>query len=1028
MRAMETLYILDGMALMYRAFYAFINAPMRTSAGLNTSAMFGFTNTVLSLIEKESPTHIVACLDPSGPTFRHEQYPEYKANRQAMPKELRDSIPWIIEILKAMRIPVVRVPGFEADDLIGTFTRLADERGDMHAYMVSLDKDLGQLLSPTCSFHKPGKKGADFEVIHQADFLAEWGISEPRQIIDILALMGDASDNIPGVPGVGAVTARKLVAQFGSVQNMLEHTADIKGKLREKIETNAANARLSYELATIRRDAPLPISITDCARVGYDIPALRAIFAQLEFRGLDKRLGAAAPDDLFAAAAAATEPAATEGPQQLDLFAAAPSLTDINNTPHTYKLIRTPEEQAALAAELTAAPRWAFDTETTGLDPLQDRMLGMSFCLKPGVAYYVPVDDGRCPAVFLPAFAGGAEKVGLNLKFDLQVLHTAGAEVAGPFFDAMLAHAALYPELRHNMDDMAEALLNYRTVHLSDIAGKDCNTAAVPVEQMADYAAEDADVTLRLADVLAPQLESAGQTELMRDIEFPLVPVLAAIEQEGMRVEPEQLLAASAELGEQITAISTRIDEVVGRPINLNYRTVHLSDIAGKDCNTAAVPVEQMADYAAEDADVTLRLADVLAPQLESAGQTELMRDIEFPLVPVLAAIEQEGMRVEPEQLLAASAELGEQITAISTRIDEVVGRPINLNSPRQLGDLLFGELKLLAKPKKTKTGQYVTDEETLRKLAPAYPLVQDILEYRELSKLKGTYLDALPRYISPVDGRIHSSLQQMVTATGRLASQNPNLQNIPVRSDAGKLIRRAFIARGEEYSILSADYSQVELRLMAALSADPAMITAFTQGRDIHAETAARIYGVERGDVTPDMRRAAKTVNFGIIYGISAFGLSQRLDCPRGEAAALIESYFTQFPGVKSCMDSLIATAREKGYAETLCGRRRRLPDLNSSNFNLRAAAERNAINTPIQGSAADMIKIAMVRVHNLLRGRKSRLIMQIHDELLFDLHRDEHDLIPQIIETMQGALPLPHGVPLEVEANHAPNWLEAH
>ncbi|MBR2127229.1 MAG: DNA polymerase I [Akkermansia sp.] len=918
MRAMETLYILDGMALMYRAFYAFINAPMRTSAGLNTSAMFGFTNTVLSLIEKESPTHIVACLDPSGPTFRHEQYPEYKANRQAMPKELRDSIPWIIEILKAMRIPVVRVPGFEADDLIGTFTRLADERGDMHAYMVSLDKDLGQLLSPTCSFHKPGKKGADFEVIHQADFLAEWGISEPRQIIDILALMGDASDNIPGVPGVGAVTARKLVAQFGSVQNMLEHTADIKGKLREKIETNAANARLSYELATIRRDAPLPISITDCARVGYDIPALRAIFAQLEFRGLDKRLGAAAPDDLFAAAAAATEPAATEGPQQLDLFAAAPSLTDINNTPHTYKLIRTPEEQAALAAELTAAPRWAFDTETTGLDPLQDRMLGMSFCLKPGVAYYVPVDDGRCPAVFLPAFAGGAEKVGLNLKFDLQVLHTAGAEVAGPFFDAMLAHAALYPELRHNMDDMAEALLN--------------------------------------------------------------------------------------------------------------YRTVHLSDIAGKDCNTAAVPVEQMADYAAEDADVTLRLADVLAPQLESAGQTELMRDIEFPLVPVLAAIEQEGMRVEPEQLLAASAELGEQITAISTRIDEVVGRPINLNSPRQLGDLLFGELKLLAKPKKTKTGQYVTDEETLRKLAPAYPLVQDILEYRELSKLKGTYLDALPRYISPVDGRIHSSLQQMVTATGRLASQNPNLQNIPVRSDAGKLIRRAFIARGEEYSILSADYSQVELRLMAALSADPAMITAFTQGRDIHAETAARIYGVERGDVTPDMRRAAKTVNFGIIYGISAFGLSQRLDCPRGEAAALIESYFTQFPGVKSCMDSLIATAREKGYAETLCGRRRRLPDLNSSNFNLRAAAERNAINTPIQGSAADMIKIAMVRVHNLLRGRKSRLIMQIHDELLFDLHRDEHDLIPQIIETMQGALPLPHGVPLEVEANHAPNWLEAH
>ncbi len=914
---METLYILDGMALMYRAFYAFINAPMRTSAGLNTSAMFGFTNTVLSLIEKESPTHIVACLDPSGPTFRHEQFPEYKANRQAMPQELRDSIPWIISILEAMRIPVVRVPGFEADDLIGTFTRLAEERGNMHAYMVSLDKDLGQLLSPTCSFHKPGKKGADFEVIDQASFLAEWGIQEPRQIIDILALMGDASDNIPGVPGVGAVTARKLVAQFGSVQNMLEHTADIKGKMREKIETNAENARLSYDLATIRRDAPLPISITDCARVGYDIPALRAIFAQLEFRGLDKRLGVAAPEgDLFAAAAPAAKE--SDGIQQLELFAAAPELSDIQSYPHSYKLVRTADEQAALAAELAAAPRWAFDTETTGLDPLQARMLGMSFCLHPGEAYYVPVDDGRCPSVFHAAFAGSAEKVGLNLKFDLQVLRTAGAKVSGPFFDAMLAHAALYPELRHNMDDMAEALLN--------------------------------------------------------------------------------------------------------------YRTVRLCDIAGKDFDTAAVPIEQMADYAAEDADVTLRLADVLAPELENTGQISLMRDIEFPLIPVLADIEQEGMRVETEQLAKASAELGEQISAISARIDEVVGRPINLNSPRQLGDLLFGELKLLAKPKKTKTGQYVTDEETLRKLAPTCPLVSDILEYRELSKLKGTYLDALPRYISPADGRIHASLQQMVTATGRLACQNPNLQNIPVRSDAGKLIRRAFVARNEEFTILSADYSQVELRLMAALSADPAMIAAFTEGRDIHAETAARIYGVDREDVTPAMRRAAKTVNFGIIYGISAFGLSQRLDCPRAEAAALIESYFTQFPGVKSCMDKLIETARERGYAETLCGRRRNLPDLNAANFNLRAAAERNAINTPIQGSAADMIKIAMVRVQELLQGKRTRLIMQIHDELLFDLHRDEIELIPQIVATMQSALPLPHGVPLEVEANHAGNWLEAH
>lgn len=914
---METLYILDGMALMYRAFYAFINAPMRNSAGVNTSAMFGFSNTVLSLLEKEKPTHVVACLDPSGPTFRHERYAEYKANRQAMPQELRDSIPWIIEILNAMRIPVVRVAGYEADDLIGTFTRMADERGGMHSYMVSLDKDLGQLLSPTCSFHKPGKKGGDFEVVHEEAFLSEWGIEKPAQIIDILALMGDSSDNIPGVPGVGAVTARKLIAQFGSVENMLTHTAEIKGKMREKIEQNAENARLSYELATIRRDAPVPLTLDECKRGEFDHAALRRIFRELEFKGLEKRLGTTDADmgELFAAAAPAE---AQDGPVQLALFD-TPTLADIQTTPHRYILVQEAEQRAELAARLEASPRWAFDTETTGLDALQDRLLGVSFCMEEHEAYYVPIDEPSSLDVFRAAFAGGAEKVGLNLKFDLKVLRTAGVNVNGPFFDAMLAHTALHPELRHNMDDMAEALLQYRTVRLEEIAGKEMNTAAVPPETMADYAAEDADVTLRLANVLAPQLEQAQQTALMRDIEFPLLPVLADMEVEGMRVEP-QLLHES-------------------------------------------------------------------------------------------------------------SAELGVQVEEVKKRIDAAVGRPINLNSPKQLGDLLFGEMKLLDKPKKTKGGQYVTDEETLRKLAPAVPLVADILAYREMAKLKGTYLDALPRYISPRDGRIHSTLLQMVTATGRLASQNPNLQNIPVRSDAGRLIRKAFAARNEDYCILSADYSQIELRLMAALSGDPAMIAAFTDGRDIHAETAARIYGVERSEVTAQMRRAAKTVNFGIIYGISAFGLSQRLDCPRGEAAALIESYFTQFPGVKECMDKLVAEARERGYAETLCGRRRQLPDLNSANFNLRAAAERTAINTPIQGTAADLIKIAMIRVAELLKGYRSRMIMQIHDELLFDLHREETEtLLPRITAAMRGAMQLPHGVPLEVEANTADNWLDAH
>ncbi len=929
----KTFFILDGMALIYRAFYAFITNPMRTAAGLNTSAMFGFVNTVAAIITQTKPDYIVACLDASGPTFRHERFEAYKATRQAAPQELKDSIPWIIDLLAAMNIPTVRLQGYEADDLIGTFTRMADEQGGLHSYMVSADKDLGQLLSPTCSFMKPGKKGSEFEAVDMPAFLEEWGISEPRQIIDILALMGDSSDNIPGVPGVGAVTARKLIAQFGSVEAMFAHTGDIKGKMREKIEQNADSARLSYELASIRRDAPVGLTIEDCARREYNKPALADLLNRLEFKALAKRLcgDAAAPattpdaalGELFAAAApAAADAASGDAPAQLDLFS-APTLADIESTPHRYELVDSAEAREQLASRLLAAPAWAFDTETTGLNPLEDKLLGMSFCLTEHEAYYVPVTDEACLAPFRPAFASAAEKIGLNLKFDMEVMQAAGVRVEGPFFDVMLAHSALCPELRHGMDDMAETLLGYRTIHLTDIASP------------------------------------SGKE---------------------------------------------------------------------KDIDTAAVPVDVMTRYAAEDADVTLRLAHALRPQLEEAGQMELMQRIEFPLIPVLAGIEAAGMRVEPGLLQQSSDELGAKIEAIHARIDAAVGRPINLNSPRQLGDLLFGELKLMAKPRKTKTGQYVTDEETLRKLVPVSPLVGDILEYRELSKLKGTYLDALPRYISPQDGRIHSTLMQMVTATGRLASQNPNLQNIPIRSEAGKLIRRAFVAKDEHYSILSADYSQVELRLMAALSGDPAMIEAFRKGHDIHAETAAKLYGVPREEVTADMRRAAKTVNFGIIYGISAFGLSQRLDCSRAEATALIDSYFSQFPKVKEYMDTLVTEAREKGYAETLCGRHRKLPDLTAANFNLRTAAERTAINTPIQGSAADMIKLAMIRVAELLKGRRSTLIMQIHDELLIDLHEEEHELIPAICEAMRTALPLPHGVPLEVEANTAPNWLDAH
>jgi len=965
----QSLFILDGMALMYRAFYAFINSPMRNSAGMNTSAMFGFANTLISLIDKEKPSHIVACLDPSGPTFRHERYKEYKANRQAMPQELRDSIPWIIEIIEAMKIPLVRIPRYEADDLIGTFTRMSDEAG-LASYIVSQDKDLGQLLSPLCSFWKPGRKGSEFEIIREADFLEEWSIANPMQIIDVLALMGDASDNIPGVPGVGAVTAKKLVAQFGSVKEILERSSEIKGKLREKIENNADSARLSYELATICREVPVGISIEDCRWDGFDPEKWVDVMTRLEFRFLAKKMIAARAPSASGKAAKASKSEALEANAseeksllvdesgQMQLFE-QPELADISSTPHHYHLVESVAEREALAARLLVSPRWAFDTETTGLDPLLDKLLGMSFCLEAGEAYYVPVpfdftvkeekvleklelfteeeeqnesnDAAKlaehaylaarelCVAPFRAALASSAQKIGVNLKFDLEVMARAEVSIAGPYFDAMLAHGVLHPLLRHGMDDMAESLLNYKTIRLEEVAGK------------------------------------------------------------------------------------------------------------SKD--TRSVPLDVMCRYAAEDADVSLRLADVLAKQLKTQGLVKLMENIEFPLLAVLASMESEGMRVDLSQLEASSAALGVQIDSIRTLIEEEVGRPINLNSPKQLGELLFGEMKLLEKPKKTRTGQFVTDEETLRKLVPISPLVGNILEYREMSKLKGTYLDALPRFISPYDGRIHASLMQMVTATGRLACQSPNLQNIPIRSDAGKLIRRAFVARSEQYSIMSADYSQVELRIMAALSGDSSMIAAFREGRDIHSETAARIFNCSFEEVTSDMRRSSKMVNFGIIYGISAFGLSQRLDCTRAHAAELIENYFVQFPLVKTFMDTLISEARTKGYAETLCGRRRDLPDLASSNFNLRNAAERTAINTPIQGSAADMIKIAMLRVHELLLGRRSRLIMQVHDELLIDIHHEEQDeLMPMIVAAMRDALPLPHGIPLEVEAKCASNWLDAH
>lgn len=920
------LFILDGMALAYRAFYAFISSPMRSSKGVNTSAIFGFANTLASIIDKENPTHLVACFDAGHDTLRRRLYPEYKANRQAMPDELRASIPPILHILEQMNIPIVRMEGYEADDLIGTLTKLAESDPDMECFMVTLDKDLGQLLSPRCHMWKPGKRNTEHEIIDCARFNESWGIERPEQIIDILALMGDASDNIPGVPGIGEKTAKSLVAEFGSVENLLSHTDQLKGKRRTTIEENADKARLSKTLATIVRDVPLSITPNDCIRRSFDTEALRKTLLEYDLKTPATRLcGKAQPKEEENLGELFNRTSSTDAPDvpsdnenaQILLFEQVEMKT-LDAIEHRYETIRTDQERNRLVEKLLSAPSWSFDTETTGADPLRDSILGLSFAISPFEAWYVPIKAQSDLDPFREVFLSSAEKIGHNLKFDLEVLHSNGIETCGPFFDTMLAHSALAPDQRHNMNDMAENILQYRTIRLEEIAGEDIDTVSVP-------------------------------------------------------------------------------DDVMTR-------------------------------YAAEDADVTLRLANVLRPQLREKGLEKLMSDVEFPLIDVLASIEEVGMRIDPDVLKKSSDEMDKRLQSLIERINSAVGRPINLNSPKQLGDLLFGEMKLLAKPKKTKTGQYVTDEKTLKKLAPTSPLVEDILEYREAAKLKSTYLDALPKYISPKDGRIHTTLMQMVTATGRLASQSPNLQNIPIRTEAGQLIRQAFIPENDRFTLLSADYSQVELRIMASLSGDPHLIEAFCENRDIHTETAARVFHINRDQVDRTMRRAAKTVNFGIIYGISAFGLSERLGCSRGEATQLIENYFKEFSGVKSYMESLTEQASRLGYAETLYGRRRYLPDLHSANHNLRMAAERTAINTPIQGTAADMIKLAMVRVNALLKGRTSRMIMQIHDELLIELAHGEEELTHQVTEAMLHALPLPNGVPLSVEANTGANWLAAH
>jgi DNA polymerase-1 len=941
---MPRLFLLDGMALVYRAHFAFIQNPIRNSKGVNTSALYGFINTLLTLLEKEKPTHLGVAWDTSAPTPRHVKFPAYKAQRDEMPEELATAIPHVKRLCQAFHLPLLEIDGYEADDLIGTLAKRAEAEG-FETYMVTPDKDFAQLISERTFMWKPGRKGDEHEVIGLAKLPEIWGVQNPHEIIDLLGLMGDSVDNIPGVPGIGPKTAQKLIADFHSIENLLANTAKLKGKQKENLETYADQALLSKDLATIIIDAPINVTWEDLVISPRDDQAIKDLFTEFEFRSLTKRL--------FGSTGSAEPQRSGDGQRQLiprespdTPSASQPTLFDtfktIREVPHTYHLADTPEKQSELFALLSQQKSFCFDIETTGLDRFEAKLLGVAFSWQSHEAWYLPISDLPSTISHLRAALGGsAEKIGHNLKYDLSVLHHHGIEVAGPFFDTMLAHALVTPDQRHTMDYLSESMLGYTPIKLADIA----NVAAASLPQASDD------------------------------------------------------LFAYAEVKK-----------------------------ASKDLDITAIPLATLAEYAAEDADVTWQLAEKLRPLLD--GQQHVFQDIECPLLPVLVRMEMEGIAIDPAALIEIGGQLQQRIDELTKSIAIHAGRPFNLNSPKQLGEILFNELGLADKAKKTKTGQFKTDEQTLATFAGKHPIIDEILEYREATKLKGTYLDALPGHIVKETGRIHTQFHQLVAATGRLASTDPNLQNIPIRSTLGKQIRKAFVPR-DGFSLLSCDYSQIELRVMAALANDASMIDAFRDNRDIHTATAAKVWGVAESEVTREQRSGAKMVNFGIIYGISAFGLSQRLAIPRGEAAEIIDNYFKQYPAIKEFMDRTIQEARESGYVETLAGRRRYFPDLTSGNPTIRGNAERAAINTPIQGSAADMIKLAMIRIDALLRETpyRTKMLLQVHDELVFDLAAEEQaELVPKILHAMQTALPLPGEVPILVEHGTGPNWLAAH
>ncbi len=926
---MNRLFLLDAYALIYRSYFAFINAPRVNSKGLNTSTMLGFVNTLDQLIKNEKPTHIAVAFDMHGPTFRHDMFPNYKAQREEMPEDIRKAIPYIREIIKGYKIPILEKEGFEADDVIGTLAKTAEKEG-FQVFMVTPDKDYAQLVSENIFMYKPKRMGNEMEILGVEQVCEKFEITNPLQVIDVLGLMGDTSDNIPGCPGVGPKTAMKLVSEFGSIDGVYQNINKLRGKQKESLEQFEEQVRMSRTLATIILDVPVEFNQEELIMCDPDYVHLRDIFTELEFRALAERI-------LPASTKTAAPPKPTPAFEQGTLFS-MPEQTqvesvsihdDIRSTAHLYHLISNEEQIKELVSKLEKQPAFCFDTETTGLDPHADKLVGLSFCFKPAEAYYIPVSADQNKAIelvrlFKAIFANESIlKIGQNMKFDILFLSGYGIEVKGNYFDTMVAHYLIQPELRHNLDYLSEIYLGYKKVATEELIGKN------------------------------------GKNQL----------------------------------------------------------------------NMRQVDLEQIKEYACEDADITFQLKPLLDAELEKATVKNLFTDVEMPLLKVLVQMELAGLRIDPKVLDDYAVSLRAQIVELENNIIELAGEHFNISSPKQLGYILFDKLMLDPKAKKTKTKQYSTGEEILVNLQDKHPIINMILEHRGLKKLLSTYVEALPKLINPKTGKIHSSFNQTIAATGRLSSTNPNLQNIPIRTENGREIRKAFIPSDDEHTFLSADYSQIELRIMAAVSGDEVMTTAFSHGEDIHAATASKIFGIAINEVTSDMRRKAKTANFGILYGISAFGLAQRLNIPRGEAKQLIDDYFANFSMVKDYMDSQLVLARERGYVETIMGRKRYLSDINSANASVRAFAERNAINAPIQGSAADIIKVAMININKRFdeNGFHSKMILQVHDELNFDVLKTELEAVKKVVKyEMENAVKL--AVPLDVEMDAAENWLLAH